>query len=487
MIEISYLAVAPPAILVLGAVVVLMVDVFAAPRARVHAVIVALTLVAASVMTWIQWDDVTQNGARLVFDGFLQMDKSGIATAAIVLVVMAFGAVAAWPLLEELGPRLAEGTSLILLAAAGFMLMGSSADLVMIFVALEIGSISLYILAGIVREEVMADEAALKYFLLGSFASAIFVYGAALTYAGTGSTAVAGIAAFLSGVVIIRPGVVLVGMALLIVGLAFKVTAAPFHQWAPDVYQGVPAGVVGFMAAVAKVGGFAALIRVLLSGFDAFESEWAMALAALATASVVLGTLLAIQQSDLRRMLAYSGVAHAGFILTGLAAGISGLSAVWFYIGTYVIQLIAAFAVASVLAGPTSSALLLDELAGLGRRDPLLASVLALMMLAMSGLPLTAGFVAKFGVFTEAWSAGLEWLVIIGLVTSVAGFYFYLRTIVLMYFEEGVLVEAPGTPPARPAVNGPTRVMLLLATAITIFFGFFPGPLLDTLADALPF
>ncbi|MDH3498941.1 MAG: proton-conducting transporter membrane subunit, partial [Acidimicrobiia bacterium] len=248
-----------------------------------------------------------------------------------------------------------------------------------------------------------------------------------------------------------------------------------------------PAGVVGFMAAAAKVGGFAALIRVLFVGFDALSPQWRMAIAALAVVSVVLGTLLAIQQSDLRRLLAYSGVAHAGFILTGVAAGAPGLGAVWFYLATYVVQLIAAFAVVSLLGGPMSSGLDMEDLTGLGTRQPMLAAVLATMMLAMSGLPLTAGFVAKFGVFTEAWSAGFGWVVIVGLVASVAGFYFYLRAIVLMYFEEAVLVEAPGTAAAAPYVSLPVRAMLLVATAITLFFGFFPGPLLDLVADAVPF
>ena len=340
-----YLAIAPAVVFVVGAIVVLMVDVFWSPGARVHAWIVTITVILAGLLTWLQWNDLTENGVQVVFDGFVQLDRASVVATGVLLVVVAFGTVAAWQMLEALGPRLAEGISLVLLAAAGFVLMASSTDLVMVFVALEIGSISLYILAGIVREKASADEAAIKYFLLGAFASAIFIYGAALTYAGTGSTNLRDMANFLTGVVLLRPGVLLVGMALIIVGLAFKVTAAPFHSWAPDVYQGVPAGAAGFMAAAAKVGGFAALTRILFEGFGALDAEWGMAAGALAVVSVVVGTLLAIQQTDIRRMLAYSGVAHAGFILTGVAAGIEGLGAVWFYLATYVVQLIAAFAV----------------------------------------------------------------------------------------------------------------------------------------------
>jgi NADH-quinone oxidoreductase subunit N len=487
MMDISFLAIGPAVVLVLGAIAVLMIDVFSAPPARVHGVIVAFTLAVAGGLAWFQWQDVDNNGARPVYDGFLQLDKAGVYVTAVLLVVVAFGTIAAWQMLEALGQRLAEGVSLILLAASGFVFMGSSSDLVMIFVALEIGSISLYILAGIVREKSTADEAAIKYFLLGAFASAIFIYGGALTYAGTGSTNLIDVTNLLSSVALLRPGVVLVAMALLIIGLAFKVTAAPFHSWAPDVYQGVPAGAVGFMAAAAKIGGFAAMVRVLMVGFSDLQSEWSVTLAAVAALSVVLGTLFAIQQSDLRRLLAYSGVAHAGFILTGVTAGLAGLSAVWFYLGTYVLQLIAAFAIVAVLGGGTTSGFDIDDLAGLGTRQPFLAAVLATMMLAMSGLPLTAGFVSKFGVFTTAWAAGFEWLVIVGLLASVAGFYFYLRAIVLMYFQPATLVEAPGTAPASPAVGPMVRAMLIAATAVTLFLGFFPGPLLDLVAGALPF
>ncbi len=485
--DISYLAVAPALVLLAAAVLVLMVDVFAAPPARVHGWIVGVATVVAALLVWVQWNDVSENGARAVFDGFLQLDKAGIVASGLMLVVLGMGSVAAWSMFEALRRRLAEGVSLVLLSAAGFMLMGASSDLVMIFVGLEIGSISLYILAGIAREKLMADEAAVKYFLLGSFASAIFIYGAALAFASTGSTSLAGIGGFLANTVIIRPAVVLVAVSLLLVGLAFKVTAAPFHQWAPDVYQGSPAGAAGFMAAAAKVGGFAALVRILVVGFDSFSASWGPAVAALAVVSMTVGTLLAIQQSDLRRMLAYSGVAHAGFILTGVTAGATGLGAVWFYLATYIVQLIAAFAIVAVLGGPVSSALRLDDLAGLGRRSPFIAAVLAIMMLAMSGLPLTAGFVAKFSVFTQAWGAGYGGVVIVGLVASVAGFYFYLRTLVLMYFEGGVLAEAPGTARSGGEASRAVRVMLLLATAVTLVFGFFPGPLLDLVADALPF
>jgi NADH-quinone oxidoreductase subunit N len=350
----------------------------------------------------------------------------------------------------------------------------------MVFLGLEIGSLSLYVLAGITRESVQSDEAALKYFLLGSFASAIFVYGVALAYAGTGELTLSGIAAQLPGTsIVLRPAVVLAAMALIITGLLFKVTAAPFHAWAPDVYQGSPAGIVGYMATAAKVAGFAALTRILYVAFGAFADDWGPALAAVAAISVVLGTLMAIMQSDMRRLLAYSGVAHAGFILTGVVGG--NLQAIWFYLAVYVVQLIAAFAVVSVIAGPTGSVSPLEAYKGLGRRSPYLAGALTVMLLALAGMPATSGFIGKLGVFTSAWNGGYEWLVVAGLVASVAGFFFYIRIMVLMYMEEPAMAEAPGADVAKPAVSPNVEVVLGIAIIITIFFGIYPTPLLNFL------
>jgi NADH-quinone oxidoreductase subunit N len=287
--------------------------------------------------------------------------------------------------------------------------------------------------------------------------------------------------------VLLEPGILLIGMALLIAGLAFKVSAAPFHVWAPDTYQGSPAGIVGFMAAGAKVGAFAGLGRILITAFPLYDTEWALGLAILATISIATGTLLAIAQSDIRRLLAYSGVAHAGFILTGLTAGAAGLPAVWFYLAVYTVQLIGAFAVVAAVAGPTAAGSPLSDYEGLSKRSPFLAAVLALFMLAMSGVPLTAGFVGKFGVFAAAWRAGFEWLVIAALVASVAGFFFYLRVIVLMYLQAPAVAAAPGTVRARPEAGPAVWFAMLVAVAVTVVFGVVPWPLLDVVADALPF
>jgi len=485
--DVLYLAVGPEIILTLGAVLVLMIDVFRKPSARFHAWLVAGTMVAAAVVTWFQWDRVSAEGPFLAFSDMVVIDAYGVIAAFILLMVGALGLAVAWGMVERLGRRGAEGIVLVFMAIAGFQFMAVSANLVMMFMGLEIASISLYVLAGITRERPETDEAALKYFLLGSFASAVFIYGVALTFAGTGSVSVYEIGAFLRGNLVLEPGVLLIGMALLIAGLAFKVSAAPFHVWAPDTYQGSPAGIVGFMAAGAKVGAFAGLGRIVITAFPLYDTEWAIGLALLATISIATGTLLAIAQSDIRRLLAYSGVAHAGFILTGLTVGEAGMPAVWFYLTVYTVQLIGAFAVVAVVAGPTAAGSPLSDYEGLSKRSPFLAAVLALFMLAMSGVPLTAGFVGKFGVFAAAWRGGFEWLVIVALVASVAGFFFYLRVIVLMYMHEPAFAEAPGTMRARPEAVGALRWVLIVAVAITLVFGIYPSPVLDLVGKALPF
>ena len=480
MMDASYLSIAPEILLVTGAVLVLMVDLFAEPPKRVHAWIVTTTYLAAGTAIFGQWDRVSTDGAGISWGGTIILTNGVVGFRSSLLIVAILGTATAWPMLVDLGRRTAEGASLVLIAGAGFMLMTASVDLVMIFVALEVGSIALYVLAGIVRNSSAADEAALKYFLLGAFASAIFIYGAALSFAGTGSTNLMVTSGFLAGVQVLKPAVILIGMSLLIVGMAFKVTAAPFHSWAPDVYQGAPSGVVGFMAATAKIGGFAALMNILFIGFARYGSQWADALALLAALSVVLGTLLAIQQTDVRRMLAYSGVVHAGFILTGLTAGFVGQPGVMFYLATYSIMLVAAFAAVAAVSGSSASGSSFDEYKGMGRRSPIVAGSLAVLMLGMSGIPLTSGFVGKFHVFRAAWDAGFGWLVIIGLVASVAAFYAYLRLIVLMYFQDD---EADTS--SEVVTDASIRWVLVGSAVATVVFGLFPSPILNLVTNAL--
>jgi NADH-quinone oxidoreductase subunit N len=478
---VSWLGIAPEVILGVGAAIVLLVEVQWHPRRRILAGLTgAVVAVAAAFAVILQrFLDAGQGiDTLLPFAGMIALDGFGVFARYVLLAVTGLGLLAAWRMIEGLGARAAEMLALVLLATAGFSLMAVSTHLMLTFLGLEVGSISLYVLAGFSRERSESDEAAIKYFLLGAFASAIFVYGVALVFAGTGEFNLIGVRDYLTGVVLFEPGVILVGIALVIVGLAFKVTAAPFHSWAPDVYQGAPAGIVGFMAAVAKIGGFAALTRVLVSAFPAMIDDWAPVVAAISALSMVVGSVLAIVQDDIRRLLAYSGVAHAGFILSGVVAGAAGTGEVWFYLSVYTIQLVASFAVVAAVSGSTMARSALTDYAGLSSRQPFLAATFAIVLLGMGGIPLTSGFVAKFGVFTEAWTAGFEWLVVVGAVTSVIAFFIYLRVILVMYMD-----DAPDHVVAAPLT---TRWVLGLVVLATLVFGLFPGPLLDLAGNAVP-
>lgn len=480
--EISWLAILPEIVLALGAAGVLLVEVQWKPESNVLGTIAAgsvLFAAAFSVLQWAQAADSVEFGATgdlVVFSGLVLMDGLAIFGRFALLAVTAVGLLAGWKYIDSLGRRSAEAIALVLLASAGFSIMVAANNLVMMFLGLEVGSIALYVLAGMSRERARSDEAAIKYFLLGSFASAIFIYGVALLYAGTGEFEVLGIRQFLGSFVVFSPAVILIGLGLVVVGLGFKVSAAPFHSWAPDVYQGAPAGVVGYMAAVAKIAGFVAITRILLTGVQALDADWLPVVAGIAALSMLIGSTLALVQGDVRRMLAYSGVAHAGFILTGVVGGTT--EGVLFYLAVYSLQLVGAFAVAAAVSGPDNSESSLESYRGLGRKSPFLAGSFTVLLLGMAGLPVTSGFIAKFGVFAEAWTNGFRWLVIVAVLASVIAFAFYLRIIVAMYMDESEM----------PAVDVPptSRWVLIVAVGTTILWGILPGSLLSLAADALP-
>lgn len=480
--EISWIAILPELALALGAAGVLLVEVQWKPKATVLGAIAGLALALAagfSIAQWVQAGDavaVGTPGNLVVFSGLVVMDGLAVFGRFGLLAVTGFGLLGGWRYIEGLGRRGAETIALVLLATSGFSIMVAANNLVMMFLGLEVGSIALYVLAGMSRERARSDEAAIKYFLLGSFASALFIYGVALLYAGTGEFEILGMRRFLSEFVVLSPAVILIGLGLVIVGLGFKVSAAPFHSWAPDVYQGAPAGLVGYMAAVAKIAGFVALARILLTGLGSLDANWLPIVAGIAVLSMTAGSVLALVQEDVRRMLAYSGVAHAGFIMTGVVGG--STEGVLFYLVVYALQLVGSFAVVAVVSGAANSESDLGAYRGLGRRSPLLAGSFTVLLLGMAGLPVTSGFIAKFGVFAQAWSSGFEWLVVVAVVASVIAFAFYLRIIVAMYMDEG---DAEG-------LEVPATIGWVLAAAVgtTILWGILPGSLLRLAADALP-
>src|SRR5215203_172524 len=379
---------------------------------------------------------------------------------------------------------------LMLFAVGGMMLFAASGDLLTMFVALEVLSLPLYLLCGLARRRrLLSQEAALKYFLLGAFSSGFFLYGAALVYGYSGSVTFAGIdQAVRAGTA--DHGLLLAGIALLAVGLLFKVGAAPFQAWTPDVYQGAPTAVTAFMSAATKVAAFGALLRLFYVAFDAERWSWQPMLAVVAIATMLLGAVLAIVQTDVKRMLAYSAVAHTGFLLTGLigvqATGdladgqYSSLEGVLFYLTTYGFASVGAFALVTVVRDAGGEATGTAAWAGLGKRSPLVAGAFAFFLLSMAGIPLTAGFVGKWAVFTSAMSAGFWWVVLVAIASSVIAIVFYIRQIRVMFFTEPEPGEAAAV--TEPSVLTTGTVAICLAA--TLVLGIVPGPALDLVVSA---
>ncbi|MEU4315948.1 NADH-quinone oxidoreductase subunit NuoN [Nocardia sp. NPDC024068] len=368
---------------------------------------------------------------------------------------------------------------LLMLALGGLLLFPAANDLLTMFVALEVLSLPLYLLCGLARRRrLLSQEAAMKYFLLGAFSSAFFLYGVALLYGQAGTVRLTGIADALAAETG-EPTLALLGVAMLAVGLLFKIGAVPFQAWVPDVYQGAPTPVTAFMAAATKVAALGALLRVLQVGVPGIAADWRPVLAAVAVATMLVGAVLAITQTDMKRMLAYSSIAHTGFLLTALvAADDRGTSATLFYLAVYALGTLGAFAIVStVREADGTEATELSRWAGLGRRSPWLAGAYALLLLSFAGIPLTAGFVAKFAVFQAAAAGEAGFLVVIGVLASAMAAFFYIRVIVLMFFT-----DPPADPPVL-AVPPATTALIGISAAATLFFGIVAQPLLN-LADS---
>jgi NADH-quinone oxidoreductase subunit N len=427
---------------------------------------------AAAALALVAWP---AGGRWEAFGGLIVADGFAAFLTLLFLFSGAMAALLALNYLPRAGIARGEFYVLLLLAVSGMVLMSQAADLLIVFLALELLSIPLYILAGIARPRLDSEEAAMKYFLLGAFSSGFFVYGVALTYGATGSTNLAEILAAE------RSPLLILGAALMLVGLAFKIAAVPFHMWTPDVYDGSPSVVTAFMAVGAKAGGFAALLRVFITALPAITPQWAGALALLAALTMILGNFAAIAQNNIKRMLAYSSIAHAGYILMALpAAGQAQVSdaavgAALFYLLAYALTTLGVWAVVMAVEQRAverreRDGLALDDYAGLFARHPALALGMAVFMVSLTGLPPTSGFIAKVVVFQAAMDAGYLWLAVIGVVTSLVSAYYYLRVVVLMFMRPGV-----GEAQRQPLVN-----MAVGATAIATFLlGLLPGPLLQ--------
>jgi NADH-quinone oxidoreductase subunit N len=365
--------------------------------------------------------------------------------------------------------RAGEYYGLILFGAVGMCLMSSAVELVLIFIALEISSISTYILAGFRRRFAISSESSLKYFLLGSFATAFFLYGVSLMFGATGSTNIDEISKALnSGSV---PTLAYLAMALMFIGLGFKIAAAPFHVWTPDVYEGAPAPIVGFMSTAPKAAAFAVLLRIIFEA-NAPGRFWLIWISA--ALSMTLGNTAALVQSNIKRLLAYSSIAHAGYMLVAFAADPElGASAVMFYAASYAAMNVGAFAVVSHFANLGERYVTLEDYEGLGRRAPVLAGALGIFLISLIGIPVTGGFFAKFYVFSAALKSNLIWLTLIGVINSAIGAYYYLRVIVVMYMREA-REEVPVLP-----IPTALAAALVISLAATIYLGVLPGPVLD--------
>ena len=373
---------------------------------------------------------------------------------------------------------------LLLFAATGMTLLASSADLIMVFIAIEILSLALYILTAFAKRDLNAQEAAFKYFILGAFSSALLLYGIALTYGVAGTTNIA-IAGRAFAALDAEQTLVLAAMGLLIVGFGFKTAVVPFHMWTPDVYQGAPTPITGFMAAATKAAAFAAFLRVFVAGFGGLQWTWIPVIWVLAVVTMLAGAILAVVQRDVKRMLGYSAIAHAGYVLLGLTAVTrSGVSGLLLYLLIYAIMSIGAFGILSLLERRSRKAMALDDLRGLGRRYPVPAGMLGLFLLSLAGIPGTAGFIAKLAVFRAAVEAGQTPLVVVAVVSSVIAAFFYIRVIVTMFMEDEDTEAA-----ARPELVTTTGMSLGLglAAAAVVVLGLLPGTLIDLARSAASF
>ncbi len=419
--------------------------------------------VCALLSTWFMAQDPGLAFWSMVrVDGFSVFFHVLVIAIAIVLILTSYEYMAVQKI------RAGEYYGLILFGVVGMCLMSSAIELVLIFIALEISSISTYILAGFRRRAAISSESSLKYFLLGSFATAFFLYGVAMMFGATGSTNIDAISAALnSGNV---PVLAYVAVALMFIGLGFKVASAPFHVWTPDVYEGAPAPVVGFMSTAPKAAAFAVLLRVLFEA-NAPGRLWLVWISA--ALSMTLGNVAALVQDNVKRLLAYSSIAHAGYILVAFAARPElGAPAVMFYTAAYAAMNVGAFAVVSHFANAGERYVSLTDYAGLGRKSPILAGALGIFLISLIGIPITGGFFAKFYVFSASLQSGLVWLTIIGVINSAIGAYYYLRLIVVMYMR-----DPQEDIPLRP-VSYPLGLAIGITLAATIYLGVLPNRVL---------
>ena len=495
----NYTLLSPMLILLGGALIGVLVEAFVSKSLRgVTQLSVTLgTLVLSLAQVWKIRNEqsLTAASGSIVIDGPAVLLQASILIIAFISVLVIadtdhFTALAAaLPGSEEerhavqTGNQVTEVYPLTLFAISGMMMFPVANDLITLFVALEMLSLPLYLMAGLSRRRRLASqEAALKYFLLGAFSSAFFLFGMAYLYGYSASVTFAGIRESVVG----GGGndvLLLIGIAFVSIGLLFKVGAVPFHAWSPDVYQGAPTPITGFMAAATKIAAFGAMLRIYYTVFANAQWSWTPLLSAIAIITMLFGSLVAIAQRDVKRMLAYSSIAHAGFLLSGvIALNKAGLDASIFYLFAYGVATVGAFAIVTLVRDAGGEVTDLNRWKGLGKRSPWLAATFAGFLLAFAGIPLTSGFIGKFSIFSAAYESGAKGVVIAGVLSSAVAAFFYIRVIVLMFFTDPV---QDGTSVELPSVL--TRITIVFSILVTIALGVYPAPLLNFITQLATF
>ncbi len=471
MFRTQVMVILPEAILAVSAMAILLLDLVIKRKS-----VFALLTCAAAAGAFFALTGGNQGAA---WGGMFVADGYSLFFKVIFLIGLVLPAIASAGYLAVEGAEHGEYYALMLFATTGMMVMASAGDLITVYLGLELMSLSLYVLAGFLRGSLRSNEASLKYFLLGSFASALLLFGISLTYGLTGSTEIGQVSSYITSHGLSGNPVLAFATILYVAAFGFKIAAVPFHMWAPDVYEGSPTPVTAFMSVGPKAAGFAVIGRVLMLALGPMSFEWTGLIIALSILSMVAGNILAIAQTNIKRMLAYSSIAHAGYVLLGIAAGgAEGLASAMSYLFIYAFMNIGAFTVVTLLTTEGVKAEDLDEYSGLSKTHPLLAALMLVFMFSLTGIPPTAGFAGKFYLFSTVIKAGYLWLAVIAVVMSVVSAYFYLRVVMYMYMRE------PGTKELRLERSLGARVALGITACAVLALGLMPAGLLDLARSA---
>ena len=470
----NFIVIGPTLTLLATALLLLFVTITISTPSFVKKYVTLLGILATVFAVFLKFGLFLSDGVSSYFSEKILLDEFSLVGNVLVVFVLLFTFNSFWKTSSQIENKTTEALILILMSASGFLLMVDSENFIMLFIGLEIGSISLYALAGLNRGDQLSNEASLKYFLLGSLASCILIYGIALIYV---SLSISGIYETSIAIGFIGseniPLTSLIGLILIIVGLLFKVAAAPFQAWAPDVYQGSPTGYVGYMASVAKVSSFIVLARLSAVSLTFIIEKFNLFFTAVIMLSVLLGALFATNQTDLKRLIAYSGVIQSGFILSGISFGVYGISASIFYLSTYIIQLIGVFTIFSIISGQLSSNFEINNLSGLFKENKFLTITFSIFMLGIAGLPLTSGFISKFILITNLWSYEKYTLVTVLMLSTVAGFYFYLKPIWV------AAVEKTDNTIEKIKIQNSDKLVIGFLAFLTIYLGLLPNTLVN--------